>query len=96
MELGIVSLVVKMEETAIAGGRGNGPFLIIHSSPILTFTLSSRCNWKVASGPGVGAAWDREAAPAPGESLAEATMGQTLFFVWSPSLIKLSRGVIGF
>lgn len=41
-------------------------------------------------------AGDQRSAPASGESLAEATMGQTLCFVCSPSLIKLSRGVIGF
>lgn len=62
--------------------------------PNLTFTLYNRC--LAVSGPQVGAAWDQGAASASGDSLAEATMGQTLFFVWLPSLIKLSRGVIGF
>lgn len=40
--------------------------------------------------------WDQNPAPASGDSLAEATMAQSPFFVLLPSLIKLAKGVIGF
>lgn len=43
-----------------------------------------------------GVAWDHKPAPSSGDSLAEATMGQSPFFVHLPSLIKLAGGVIGF
>lgn len=71
--------------------------LYLYNNPILQNTAEiTLSHWIIVTRPCLGAAWNQKPVLASGDSLAEATMGQSPFFVRLPSLIKLSRGVIGF